>query len=127
MDKLVAKPEVRRRRRHGAEFKRQVIAACLEPDASVEAIALANDLNANHLRRWVREHRQTSQPLGPANEPAQPHQVALVPVTVTSAPPSHLPRQEIRLDIRRNGTTVQMAWPADAAQSLGATLREVLR
>lgn len=51
MDTLVAKSEERRRRRHTEEFKRQVIEACLEPGVSVAAIALANVLDANYLRR----------------------------------------------------------------------------
>lgn len=53
MDTLVLKPASRKRRRHSEEFKRQVVEACLEPGVSVAAIALANGLNANYLRRWV--------------------------------------------------------------------------
>ena len=37
------------------------------------------------------------------------------------------PEAEIRLDVRRGGTTVQMAWPLEAAASLGQFLRELLR
>ena len=49
-------PQVgRRRARYSDEFKRQVIAACLEPGVSRAAIALANGLNANLARRWVAE------------------------------------------------------------------------
>ena len=43
----------RRRGRYSDEFKRKVIAACLEPGVSTAAVALANGLNANLLRRWV--------------------------------------------------------------------------
>jgi transposase len=50
----IQKPRVGRRRgRYSDEFKRQVIAACLEPGVSTAAIALANGLNANLVRRWV--------------------------------------------------------------------------
>ena len=45
----------RRHNRYSLEFKREVIAACLEPGVSKAAIALANGLNANMLRRWVVE------------------------------------------------------------------------
>lgn len=51
----------RRRGRYSDEFKRQVIAACLEPGVSTAAIALANGLNANLARRWVAESAQRSE------------------------------------------------------------------
>ena len=43
----------RQRRRHSPEFKESVIAACRRPGVSIAAIALANGLNANMLRKWV--------------------------------------------------------------------------
>ena len=46
---------IRRRRHHPEEFKRTVIAACCEPEASVAGIAMANGINANQVRRWMRE------------------------------------------------------------------------
>ncbi|MDN0084646.1 transposase [Crenobacter sp. SG2305] len=51
-------PETRRRHHHSPEFKVQVIAACLQPGVPIAAIALANQLNANLVRRWVREHER---------------------------------------------------------------------
>ena len=50
----IEKPS-RRRRNHTEEFKRAMIAACGEPGASVAGIALANEVNANQVRRWMRE------------------------------------------------------------------------
>jgi transposase len=59
MDTKMAKPAARRlRRTHAPEFKVQVIDACLQPEISVAGVALANGLNANYLRRWVKEHRE---------------------------------------------------------------------
>ena len=49
--KVVKAAPGRTRRRHDAEFKAQVIAACLQPGVSLAAIALANGLNANMLRK----------------------------------------------------------------------------
>ena len=43
----------RQRRRHSPEFKASVIEACRRPGVSIAAIALANGLNANMLRKWV--------------------------------------------------------------------------
>ena len=122
MDTMVVKAALRRtRRRHGPEFKEQVIAACLQPGVSVAAIALANGLNTNMLRKWVRDHRAESGP-DQANAELAAAPSAMVQLTVApSAPP-----EEIRLDVRRGGTTVQMAWPVDAVASLGQGLRELL-
>ena len=44
-----------RRRRHSDEFKANAVAACLQPGISMAAVAMANGINANLLRRWVRE------------------------------------------------------------------------
>ena len=122
MDTKVVKAAPRRtRRRHSPEFKEQVIAACFHPGVSVAAIALANGLNTNMLRKWVRDHRVESGP-DQANAELAAAPSAMVQLTVApSAPPA-----EIRLDVRRGGTTVQMAWPVDAVASLGQCLRELL-
>jgi len=40
------------RRRHDAEFKAKVLAACDEPGASISGVALAHGLNANLVRQW---------------------------------------------------------------------------
>ncbi|PLX73744.1 MAG: hypothetical protein C0607_12580 [Azoarcus sp.] len=50
----VGKP-ARRRSTHTEEFKQAVLAACRETGASVAGVALANELNANQVRRWMRE------------------------------------------------------------------------
>jgi transposase len=43
----------RRRRRHSAEFKAQVVKASMQPGISIAAVALHYRLNAHLLRRWV--------------------------------------------------------------------------
>lgn len=122
MHTLVARPARRARRRHSEEFKRQVIEACLQPGVSVAAIALANGLNANYLRKWVKAHREESEQGRPTSEPFDAQPSALVPVTVAASAPT----PEIRLDVRRGATTIQMAWPLEAVASLGQCLRELL-
>lgn len=42
------------RRRHGDELKRQVLAECEAPGASVAKVALAHGLNANLVHKWRR-------------------------------------------------------------------------
>ena len=43
----------RRRGRYTDEFKAQIIAACRQPGVSTAAVALANGINDNLLRRWI--------------------------------------------------------------------------
>ncbi len=47
----------RTRRTYTAQFKVQLIAACLQPDASIAALAREHGMNANVLHRWRKEHR----------------------------------------------------------------------
>lgn len=128
MDRKAAKPALRRtHRRHDPEFKAQVIEACLQPGVSVAAVALANGLNANYLRRWVKEHRERSagmESLSAVVENA-PSLAMVVPVKVET--PVVAETSEIRLDIRRGQTTVQMAWPVGQAGMLGVWLKDLLR
>ena len=46
-------PSRRTRRRHAPEFREQVVQACRQPGVSIAAVALANGLNANMVRKWV--------------------------------------------------------------------------
>ena len=50
-------PTGRSWRRHSAEFKSQVIELARQPGISTAAVALANGLNANMLRRWPNERQ----------------------------------------------------------------------
>ena len=43
------------RRKHGKEFKAEVVQACRQAGASVAAIALRCGLNSNVVYRWLRE------------------------------------------------------------------------
>ena len=47
----------RTRRSYTAQFKVQLVAACLQPGASIAALAREHGMNANVLHRWRREHR----------------------------------------------------------------------
>lgn len=62
-----APQSIRRKRRHSTEFKQGLAALC-QPSISVSAVALAHGINANLLRRWIKQFTQTS-PV--ANTPAK--------------------------------------------------------
>ena len=122
----IEKPS-RRRRNHAEEFKQAVIAACCEAGASVAGIALANELNANQVRRWMRERGieppSRSLPVrsilsergaGPAFVPVPiPHVASSIP--------------DIRIEVRRGNTAVKIEWPGQAASDCAAWLRDWLR
>ena len=63
------------RRRYSAQFKGGALEAC-KPGISMAAVALANGLNANMLRKWVNEALLASASLSPVsiqtNKPLPP-------------------------------------------------------
>jgi transposase len=116
---------VRRRRRRSEEFRERVVAACRAPGVSVAAVALANGLNANLLRRWINESTQRAAvPASRAIVPA-PRPMTVVPVGIE--PTEERGCEEIRIDIRRAGVAAQLAWPATRTAELSILLRELLK
>ncbi|WP_159912456.1 transposase [Pantoea sp. 18069] len=47
----------RTRRTYTPQFKAELIAACLQPGASIATTAREHGMNANVLHRWLKEHR----------------------------------------------------------------------
>lgn len=130
--KALAAPASRRYRRHAPEFKAQVIAAGLAPGVSIAAVALANGLNTNLLRNWIKAHRDQQRgdvtigvERNPDSVPAKRPAPSLVPVRVQA--PSDAPSSTIELEIRRQQTIVTIRWPASEATACGQWLRDLLR
>jgi len=120
----------RRRGRYSLEFKRQVVAACLEPAVSTAAIALANGLNANMVRRWVVEsarHNELDAPVhSTALASAHPHG-AFIPIKFDPVPPiSVAPPADIRIELQHGTTGINIHWPMSASSQCAQWLREVL-
>jgi transposase len=111
----------RRRRRHSDEFKAQAVRACEQPGVSMAAVALAHGINANLLRRWVLRHRAADTAAPAMTSRIAPAFVALaLPAPTTMA-------ADIRIEIKRGATSVNVVWPASAAEGCAAWLRELLR
>ena len=69
-----ALPQGRRvRRQYSTEFRVQVIEATSQPGVSVAAIALANGMNANLLRRWITMARGREMMMGAVTGTAPAH------------------------------------------------------
>lgn len=122
----ILKPS-RRRRHHPEEFKQALIEACCEPGASVAGIAMANDVNANQVRRWMRE-RGIEVPkrrmLTPAARPLPLMQPEFVQLPLAPAAPAS---RDIRIEIRRGNTAIKVDWPAQASGDCAAWLRDWLK
>ena len=54
---VAAQERARTRRSYSLQFKRDLAAQCLEPGASVSAIALRHGINANVVRKWLPKGR----------------------------------------------------------------------
>ena len=89
----------RRRRRHTAEFKAELVAACRRPGVSSAAVVQAHSINANLLRRWVSEAERTEGLAVKPSEPAIPAREAFIALPTASRPAPGLP---IQVEVRRN-------------------------
>ena len=121
----IQKPS-RRKRHHPEEFKQAVIEACCEPGASVAGIAMANGVNANQVRRWMRE-RGIEVPkrrmLMPVAQPAQATVPEFVQLPIDPVEPES---RDIRFEIRRGNTAIKIEWPVQASGDCAAWLRDWL-
>ena len=121
------------RRRHSAQLKTQVLAACAEPGASVSAIALSFGLNANLVHQWRRgrgfKANEATRP-GPVSK-RQPEFVALSLPAPTPAPSpaaaTAAPAEAIRVELKRGALGVNVVWPVSAAADCAGWLRELLQ
>ncbi len=116
----------RRRRRHSATFKSEAVAACQAPGASVSGVALERQINANVLRRWIKEAR-----IGGAlviSEPATALEraPAFVPVAIAKSKSSVDSQRPIRIRVRKKRMLVIVEWPTAVSGSCAAWLRELL-
>ncbi len=108
----------RKRSQYSPEFKAQLVAESQSPGASVARIALDNDLNANLLRRWITESKQSDQQLPPAFVPIN------LPVAVAPAVKNS---NCIRIEIPQPSGPVVVEWPADQAHQCALFLRTLLQ
>lgn len=112
----------RTRRLHTPELKRQVVTACQQPGASIAGVALTHGINANLVRRWLKQEEPRKHDA--LNVKGQ-DSGAFVAVPMSGIPTSA--PEPIRLELRRGASSVSLQWPASAAAECGAWLREWLR
>jgi transposase len=90
---------------------------------STAAVALANGINANLLRRWILEKKvaAVSAPQPPSMPPNEEF------IALPLARPQPAAAADIRIELRGGAATVTISWPAQAAGECAAWLREWLR
>jgi len=107
------------RRRHALEFKCRLVALC-QPGISVSAVALAHGVNANLLRRWIRQFSAelSSKTILPPSK--------LVPVQVDMLP--EVPASDaIEINIQKNSARINIRWPGNQANVCSLWLNEWLK
>jgi transposase len=123
---LIQEPARRGRRRHSPEFRASVIQAAKQPGISIAAVALANGLNANMLRKWVAES-DADHPVVPRVVDAKPT-AAFVPLALSAPADTRSGASaDIRVEVRRGTTSVSISWPAASAEACASWLRDLLR
>jgi transposase len=113
------------RRRHAAELKAQVLAACGEAGASVAGVALAHGLNANLVHKWRRGVAPTARVSASSSAGRVAGEFIALALPSREAVPAAL--ADIRIELRRGATSVAVSWPLAAADQCAAWLRGWLR
>jgi transposase-like protein len=123
MDTFIpALPEGRRRRRqYSSEFRADLIKAASQPGVSVAAVALANGMNANLLRRWIKmaQSRENMVTAMAASLPVE----GFVPLSM----PSPGSDRDVRIELSRGAMSIKVNWPISAAGACALWVREVMR
>jgi transposase-like protein len=115
-------PGRRLRRQYSTEFRAQVIEAASQPGVSVAAIALANGMNANLLRRWISMARGREMMVGSVTG-TSPTVQGFVPL----ATPSPGSERDVRIELSRGTMSIKVSWPVSAAGACALWVREVMQ
>ncbi len=108
----------RRRRQHSPEFKQELVALC-QPGISTSTVALENGVNANLLRRWIKQFS------GDLPSKAITAPVKLVPIQVDL--PAEVPANDsIEINIQKSSARISIHWPGIRAKACGQWLADLL-
>ena len=113
----IAAPVTRRARRtYAQQFKREVVAQCLLPGASVSAIALGHGINANVIRKWLRRPKPGTSTLLATMLPVSIEPAAAAAVTPRSGMNSTLAAERAPIEMSLPGATVRLPAGFDPAE-----------
>lgn len=108
------------------------MAACKAPGISTAVVALANNLNANLVRRWVLESDPAHQVVTRATSPQAPSPALPLP-PFPSPSRDFVPLAlntsgaDIRIELRKGDQRITVHWPLSAAAQCLSALQDWLR
>lgn len=120
----------RTHRTYSRDFKAQMVSACLQPGASVAALALSHGMNANVVHRWLKEHARTGCHQLKALETSPTVAPSISPVEFLQLPlpaAAEPERQGIEVELRKGALTLRVTWPASLAPDLAHWTAALLR
>ena len=116
------------RRSHSAQLKARVLDECSQQGASIAKVALAHGLNANLVHKW-RRAAEAATTRFTALAHTRDSAGAFIALTLPPQPAPVVPLAppDIRIELRRGATTVNIHWPAQGGGDCAAWLHEWLR
>lgn len=114
-------PTTPRRRHYDTAMKKQILAECERPGASIAAVAMAHGINANLVHKWRARAMQRQ------GSVVAPQPTSFLSVPLPAAGMSASATTEVRIELRRGPVTATVSWPLSAVTECAAWLREVLR
>lgn len=106
------------RRTFTAEYKREVISECRRKGTSVSAVALRRGLNANVVRKWLRQSGARTKPTAPPT---------LLPVSITTVPVVANERRNAAATDALRGGTIDIEFAGARVSLHGAVDADTLR
>ena len=110
-------------RKRSVQEKRAIVEQCLAPGVSVAAIALTHAVNANLVRKWIRQYRAGANGGSDCD-------MTLLPVTVREVAPAAAAKQStlplkayIDIELAAGRVRVHGAVDAEALRTVLASLR----
>ena len=116
------------RRSHSAQLKARVLDECSQQGASIAKVALAHGLNANLVHKW-RRAAEAATTRFTALAHTRDCAGAFIALTLPPQPAPVVPLAppDIRIELRRGATIMNIHWPAHGGGDCAAWLREWLR
>lgn len=112
-------------RAHPPQLRVQVLSECAQPGASVAKVALRHGLNANLVHKWRREQRESDG--GTAGVQSGGAEFIALPLAPPAPAAIAAVAADIRLELRRGATTINISWPVAAGAECAAWLAQWLR
>lgn len=116
----------RRRGRYTDEFKAQIIAACRQPGVSTSAVALANGINANLVRRWIVQSDDSSTESKSSLNAPSPAGFVQIASRAVCRDPVAASESCLRLEIRKSDLAITLSLPMGQHSECAALLKLLL-